>query len=203
MKKIIFIICIYFSTFCAMKAPTIEVRQSINMENKNICNYEFKRKVGIILKTIRIIESNGNYFIRGKCGEIGAYQIMPSTWNLWSYEFYGRILDYSKENQDSLAFKKIEQLIEKGFNIREIAFIWNSGTTSPSRLKGINKYGIYFDVINYVQKFEKTYYELLNKFQRNMKEIKYKSKGNYENIILAEQIKEENEFIIIFKEEKQ
>ena len=35
-----------------------------------------------------------------------------------------------------------------------------------------------------------------------MKEIKYKSKGNYENIILAEQIKEENEFIIIFKEEK-
>jgi len=141
-----------------MKAPTVNVNNFFNIKkySKNIYNYELDRKINIILKTIRIVESNEDYYAVGKCGEIGAYQIMPNTWKLWCYEVYGTIKEPTKQNQDTIVYYKLNKWIDK-YTIKEIALLWNAGTVAPKRLEGFNKYNVYFNINNYIDKFLKVY----------------------------------------------
>ncbi len=101
----------------------------------------------IITSAIKEKESGGNYTVRGKSGEIGAYQFMPSTWKNTSLKYLGKEVEPTPENQDLIAKLSIEDLISQGYSDKEIALIWNGGT--PTIKKGVNKYGVPYDTEKY------------------------------------------------------
>lgn len=104
-----------------------------------------------IADAIKQVESGGNYSARGGSGEFGAYQFMPDTWRDWAQRYLGNAsAPMTKENQDKVALAKINELLQQGHDAREIALIWNSGTTQEK--KGINKYGIAYDTGAYAKK---------------------------------------------------
>lgn len=104
-----------------------------------------------IASAIKTVETGNNYYARGKSGEYGAYQFMPSTWKMWAKEFLGNEnAPMTEVNQDKVAMAKINQLIKQGYDAKEIALIWNGGT--PTVKKGINKYGVSYDSGAYADK---------------------------------------------------
>jgi len=100
-----------------------------------------------LINAIKDHESGGNYEIRGDSGEIGAYQFMPSTFKSASLKYLGQEIEPTPLNQDLIARLSIEDLIAQGYSDKEIALIWNSGTTEIR--KGINKYGVPYDTEAY------------------------------------------------------
>jgi hypothetical protein len=125
--------------------------------------YQFnlsEQKVQRILKTLREVESNGNYQARGKSGEYGAYQFRKSTWNYWCNKTIGYEIDIKiPSNQDVIAGQKVRYLIDKGYNVNEIASFWNSGKIAYQS-KGVNRYGVRYNVSNYVMKFNTIYNQI-------------------------------------------
>lgn len=104
-----------------------------------------------IANAIKTVESQGNYNAKGKSGEVGAYQFMPSTWKQWAKEFLGDAnAQPTPQNQDAVAQAKIESLLRQGKTPEEIALIWNAGTAV--RRSGVNKYGVKYDSGAYADK---------------------------------------------------
>lgn len=104
-----------------------------------------------IAAAIKQVESGGNYQARGGSGEFGAYQFMPATWSGWAKQYLGNAnAPQTKENQDKVALAKIQDLLDQGYDAREIALIWNGGT--PVVKKGTNKYGVAYDSGAYANK---------------------------------------------------
>jgi hypothetical protein len=128
---------------------------------------EINKAVIAIQNTIKFIESDrnhenlknglvqGNYEAIGLSGEIGAYQIMPTTWKYWSKKFFDEILEPNQANQDLLVYKVIEDLINRGYSTEEIAATWNSGSPDNWQTKvGVNSFGAYYNVPAYVAAFK-------------------------------------------------
>jgi hypothetical protein len=113
-----------------------------------------EQRIDNILLAIRTIESQGNYEAVGWSGEYGAYQWMPESFAQFSYRYFGELLDITlPENQDKVARKKVEELIDKGYTEEQIASIWNSGRPSYEGRIGVNKFGVRYNVPRYVNKF--------------------------------------------------
>ena len=112
-----------------------------------------------LLATIRKVESDGRYHIRGSSGEYGAYQFQRATWHLYSYMYEGKVLDIRvPENQDRIARMKVTDLVGKGYSDSEIAAFWNSGISEGWESRtGINRWGVKFDTPAYVDKFMRVY----------------------------------------------
>ena len=113
------------------------------------------------MKVIQKIETGGEadpYSAKGRSGEYGAYQFMPSTWSIYSYAYFGELLKMTPENQDSVAYLKIKKLVDRGYTPEQIASIWNSGSSRWQGKKGRNKWGAIYNVPRYVDKFQKYYY---------------------------------------------
>ena len=120
--------------------------------------YQYTKKIELILETIRWIESRNNYHIKGGSREYGAYQFTPSTWRDHCKLFFGRQLNIkSPANQDVIAQMKIERLIDKGYELDEIASIWNSGSPKWKGKIGVNRYSVQYNVPRYVRKFMNEY----------------------------------------------
>lgn len=101
-----------------------------------------------IALAIRDRESGGNYQARGGSGEFGAYQFMPATWNAWLKKYApaaGNVpLDQAPQKlQDFVAVRRIQDLLNKGYTVRQIALIWNGG--EPIAKKGVNRFGVNYD----------------------------------------------------------
>ena len=104
-----------------------------------------------IASAIKTVESSGNYEARGGSGEYGAYQFMPSSWSSWAGKYLGDpSAKMTPENQDKVAEAKIQDLIDQGYNARQVALIWNGG--QPIEKKGVNKYGVAYDSGGYANK---------------------------------------------------
>jgi LysM repeat protein len=104
-----------------------------------------------IAAAIKQVESGGNYQIKGSSGENGAYQFMPSTWKAWAGQYLGNAnAPMTVANQDKVAIAKITDLLNQGYDAREIALIWNGG--QPIVKKGVNKYGVAYDSGAYAKK---------------------------------------------------
>lgn len=104
-----------------------------------------------IANAIKQVESGGNYNAKGASGEFGAYQFMPSTWKSWAQTYLGNAnAPMTQQNQDTVALKHIQSLLDKGYNAQEIALIWNGG--SPTIKSGTNKYGVKYDTGAYARK---------------------------------------------------
>lgn len=108
-----------------------------------------------IAKAIKHTESRGNYYAKGGSGETGAFQMMPNTYKQISKEIAGEVLPHTPINEEYIATMKIQQLIEKGYNPKDIAMVWNGslgGKEVPIAKKGKNKWGIKYDTVAYAQK---------------------------------------------------
>lgn len=120
-----------------------------------------------LAKAIRQTESGGNFKAKGKSGEYGAYQWEPNTWtNEAKAAGITAPLDQATpEQQNEVAYKKIESLKSQGYNPAQIASEWNSGEPDaytgefsnghPSI--GKNAEGVDYNVPDYVNKVTSTY----------------------------------------------
>jgi hypothetical protein len=158
MKTIFTIILLLVASFVSY-APDFDYDLFVKgiERQKEIAAMEAKiMKVRKITAVIRHIESRGNYHRHGGSGEYGAYQFMPKTWNKMCKRYAGKYLDPTKENQDLIAGKYVEYLINKGYSISQIGSIWNSGYPNCTKV-GFTKTGIPFDVPAYRRYFVKMY----------------------------------------------
>lgn len=128
-------------------------------EEKSPQQIAFEEETERILWTIKIVESNGNMNAIGGSGEIGWYQFMPDTWNKTSMFYFGEILDIKNpDHQDKVARAKVQHLMLKGYDFRQIASKWNSGSPEWKGKIGINRFGQHYNVPHHVAKFENVYF---------------------------------------------
>jgi hypothetical protein len=179
-------IIILFFTYLIGKAPTLEGYNAQSIQDRTV---EFAKEIRAkiernlyiekLMFITRLVESSDNYHTIGSSGEYGAYQFMPGSWHLWSIIYFGEVLSiYIPENQDKVAKAKIGELHDKGYNHKEIAAIWNSGKPKWIGRKGINKYGIKYDVENHVNKFHRHYLLLTVKEEEERNGVNYWSFRN-------------------------
>ena len=109
------------------------------------------QQVTSLVAAIKQVESGGNYQARGQSGEQGAYQIMPGTWHTWAKQYLGNAYaPMTKTNQDRVATKHVESLIQQGYSPFEVALIWNGG--EPRIKKGMTASGVQYDSGAYARK---------------------------------------------------
>ena len=109
-----------------------------------------------LAKAIRQTETQGQkdpYTAKGASGEYGAYQYTKGTWDKDVLAFTGKkvaLEDADKILQNEVAYKKLESLKKQGYNVGQIASIWNSGSPEWEGKTGVNKYNVKYDVPKYV-----------------------------------------------------
>ena len=119
-----------------------------------------------LAKAIRETETRGQkdpYTARGGSGEFGAYQYTKPTWEADSKAFLGRTVPLEqadKLTQNEVAYKKLKSLKDKGYNVGQIASIWNSGGPEWEGKVGTNKHGVKYDVPQYVDAVSNAYQAL-------------------------------------------
>lgn len=163
MKKLCLIL---ITTFLFLNSYAPEVNPEINGQRVKESLYELLKKqafierVNLLLESIKLVESGGNYTLKGESGEIGAYQFTNSTYRMYSYLYFKELLPMTPENQDKIAKKKIENLIKAGFTNSEIYSIWNCGKPDWKGRIGVNRHGVKYNVPYYVDKANKTFNKL-------------------------------------------
>lgn len=135
-----------------------------NMETRRLQARE--RRINILLRTIRIVESSNGKFVEGDSGENGAYQFTKPTWRRYSQRYFGEIIPMTLDNQDMIARRKVEELVDAGLSDLQIGSYWNCGKPDWEGRVGINNHGVRYDVPNHVRKFERALVRL-NSAERN------------------------------------
>jgi len=85
---------------------------------------------------------------------------MPNTWVSISKEIEGKVLKQSPINEEYIAVKKIQKLLDEGNSERDVALIWNGslgGTEKPVEKKGVNWLGVKYDTVAYARVVLKAY----------------------------------------------
>lgn len=122
-----------------------------------------------LAKAIRAIETKGQkdpYTARGGSGEYGAYQFTPGTWEKASTKYLGKAIPLegsTREQQNEVAYKQLKEFKDQGLNVGQIASIWNSGKADAyldPNYKGVNQYGIRYDVPQYAKSVAETYHSI-------------------------------------------
>jgi len=128
-----------------------------------------------LAKAIRQTESGGNFSAKGKSGEYGAYQFTQPTWDTYSKKYGVNVplTQATPEQQNEVAYKQIKEWKDKGFNVGQIASMWNSGEKNPDAyldesFKGINKSGAKYDVPAYAKSVAIAYQTLKQGGQVNV-----------------------------------
>lgn len=109
-----------------------------------------------LTKAIRQHESGGDFTIKGKSGESGAYQFTAPTWKSYAKEILGdENAEMTPQNQNKVAYTKVKQWKDSGKNVGQIASMWNAGEGRPNAYKenysGTNKYGVHYDTPAYAK----------------------------------------------------
>lgn len=113
----------------------------------------------------------GDPNIKGESGEWGAYQWTPATWDAYSKEagvnaVFGTA---TLEQQNEVAYKKIKQWKDAGYNPGQIASMWNAGVGKPNAYleghKGVNKFGVEYDTPDYAERVATSYHRLKGQIQ--------------------------------------
>lgn len=125
-----------------------------------------------LAKAIRQSESGGNFTAKGKSGEYGAYQYTEPTWQKDSVSagINVPLAQATPEQQNQVAYTKIKSLKDQGYNVGQVASIWNSGKPDAyldSSYKGVNKSGASYDVPAYAKSVATSYQTLKNGGQVN------------------------------------
>ena len=124
---------------------------------------------------IRENESGGDYNSQGASGEWGAYQFMPDTWMAYSKEagVNAPFGSATPEQQNEVAYKKIKQWKDQGYNPGQIASMWNAGPGKPNAYlegnKGVNSKGVAYDTKTYAEKVAASYQRLKGQTELEMR----------------------------------
>jgi len=155
-KRVLVVYFLLYPVFCF--APPIVEQVRIQYLKELALVKQKQEKINTILLAIRTIESGGNYQVMGATKDFGAYQFIPSTWKHLCKKYFGKQLDITiSENQDNVASKWVEELIDKGYNELQIASVWNCGSPKWEGKVGTNSAGVKYDVPNHVKKFKRAY----------------------------------------------
>lgn len=119
-----------------------------------------------LAKAIRTQETGaqGNFTAVGGSGEYGAYQFTQPTWNAVA-PLAGVTSQYNQstpQEQNAVAYAYISQLKNQGYNVGQIASIWNSGKPDPTGNVGTNASGVAYNTPQYVQNVYNNYTALKN-----------------------------------------
>ena len=117
-----------------------------------------------VAKSIRASETtlNGDFTKVGGSGEYGAYQFTQPTWDAQASKL-GITTPYNQatpQEQNAVAYNYVKELKDKGYNVGQIASIWNSGKPDPTGNVGTNKEGVAYNTPAYVNSVYKTYQQL-------------------------------------------
>lgn len=121
-----------------------------------------------LAKAIRQHESGGDFTRPGKSGEYGGYQYTEPTWDAYSKEFGINVplRQASPEQQNEVTYKKIKQWKDSGYNVGQVASMWNAGPGKPNAYleghKGVNQYGVEYDTPLYAKKISEYYQQYKN-----------------------------------------
>lgn len=121
-----------------------------------------------LAKAIRETESKNNWNAKGASGEFGAYQFMPATWATYSKEagVNAAFGSATPDQQNQVAYTKIKQWKDQGYNPGQIASMWNAGAGKPNAYiegnKGVNSQGVEYDTQAYAEKVARAYQNLKN-----------------------------------------
>lgn len=97
------------------------------------------------------METGGKCSARGKSGEGGCFQFMPTTWAGWSKRVLGYVAPQTPINERYVALHKIQYHIDQGNSDAGVFLIWNSGSNRQCS-SGINSMGVAYDSCAYVKK---------------------------------------------------
>lgn len=118
-----------------------------------------------LAKSIRHVESGGNFQSEGKSGEYGAYQFTEPTWNSYAkqYGISTPLKQATPEQQNEVAYKKIKEWKDQGRNVGEIASMWNAGEGRKDAYitgnSGTNSYGASYDTAAYAKNVATIYHQ--------------------------------------------
>lgn len=123
---------------------------------------------------IRQTETGGDFNAQGKSGEWGAYQFTQPTWQKLNQK-YGTNYQFTQatpEQQNELAYKQIKEWKDAGYNVGQVASMWNAGEDKPNAYlegnKGVNKYGVKYDTAQYANSIATAYQTLKTGGQAGM-----------------------------------
>ena len=129
---------------------------------------ELDNSVVNLIKAISKVESGGNINAVGASGEGGSYQFLPSTWNE-SAKKYGINVPLEQATagqQNAVAYNIVKEWKDKGYNVTQIASMWNAGSGRPNAFKenwrGVNDKGVAYDTPAYVAKVAQEYVNFKN-----------------------------------------
>ena len=122
-----------------------------------------------ITRAIAYTENGGKPDIKnpkaGKTGETKSiFQFEPETWKEDAKKILGdENAPITPDNETKVVTEKVSHWIDKGYNAKQIASMWNAGESEPDAYtgkfstgkssKGINtKYGVGYDVPGYAEK---------------------------------------------------
>ena len=107
-----------------------------------------------LAKAIRQHESGGKFDAKGASKEYGAYQFTKPTWQNYAKQVLGdQNAQPTPSNQNAVAYGMIKTWKDQGLNPAQIAAKWNSGSEKGwENKRGVNKYGVRYDVPAYVSK---------------------------------------------------
>lgn len=110
-----------------------------------------------LAQAIRSVESGGSTKALGQSGEKGAYQFMPNTWANYSKQAGVNVpLEQATlQQQNQVAYHKIKEWKDAGYNPGQIASMWNAGEGKPNAYKenyaGTNDQGVKYDTPAYAK----------------------------------------------------
>lgn len=116
-----------------------------------------------LAQAVRQTESGGNFSAKGASGEYGAYQWEPSTWAAQSKAAGVNVPleDATPAQQNQVAYTQIKAWKDQGYNVGQIASMWNAGEGDPDAYlngnKGTNSSGVSYDTQAYAQKVATAY----------------------------------------------
>lgn len=117
-----------------------------------------------LTKAIRAVESGADFTARGKSGEFGAYQFIPATWANASQKFLGAQVPLEQATpvqQNEVAYKQVKAWKDAGYNVGQVASMWNAGAGRPNAYlegnKGVNSQGVSYDTADYARKVALAY----------------------------------------------
>ncbi len=126
-------------------------------------NPQLDPQIVALTKAIRQVESGGNFGARGGSGEVGGYQYTPETW-LGVAPKYGVNVSLDQatpQQQNEVTYKRIKEWKDAGYNVGQIASMWNAGEGRPNAYRenwrGINKHGVVYDTPAYARKVASAY----------------------------------------------
>lgn len=113
-------------------------------------------------KAIRQTESGGDFNAVGKSGERGAYQFTEPTWNSTAAKYGVNVplQNATPEQQNEVAYKQIKEWKDSGYNVGQVASMWNSGKPDAYQdptYTGTNSHGAKFDVPAYAKSVANAY----------------------------------------------